>query len=61
MIVVLKERLQRLQHQAQVRSQVKASLVDQLDQIGMRCSARPIHDSRSADAILGHDATGLPS
>lgn len=60
-IVALKERLQRLQHQGQVASRYQASLVHQLDQIGLRCAARAIQDSRSADDILGYDATGLPS
>ncbi len=60
-IVALKERRQRLQQQGQVASRVQASLVDQLDQIGLRCAARAIRDTRSADAILGYDATGLPS
>lgn len=60
-IVALKERRQRLQQQAEAASQVQASLVHQLDQIGLRCAARAIHDSRTADEILGYDATGLPS
>lgn len=60
-IVALKERRQRLQRQAQAASRLQASLVHQLDQIALRCAARAIHDSRSADAILGYDATGLPS
>jgi antitoxin VapB len=60
-IVALKERRQRLQQQGQAASKVQASLVNQLDQIGLRCAARAIRDSRTADAILGYDATGLPS
>jgi hypothetical protein len=60
-VVALKERRQRLQQQAQAASQVQASLVHQLDQLGLRCAARAIHDSRTADEILGYDATGLPS
>ena len=60
-IVALKERRQRLQLQAQAASTVQASLVQQLDQIGLRCAGRAIRDSRSAEAVLGYDATGLPS
>ena len=60
-IVALKERRQRLRQQGQVASRVQASLVHQLDQIGLRCAARAIRDTRSADVILGYDATGLPS
>ena len=60
-IVALKERRQRLQQQGQAASRVQASLVNQLDQIGLRCAARAIRDSRTADSILGYDATGLPS
>ena len=60
-ILALKERLQRLQRQGQVASRHQASLVNQLDQIGLRCAARTIQDGRTADEILGFDATGLPS
>lgn len=60
-IVALKERRQRLQQQVQAASRAQASLVQQLDQIGLCCAARAISDSRSAEAILGYDATGLPS
>lgn len=47
-IPALKERLQR-------------SLIYRLDQIALRCAARPILDRRSADEICGYDASGLPS
>ena len=47
-ILALKERLQR-------------SLIHRLDQIALRCAARPILDRRSADEICGYDASGLPS
>lgn len=60
-IVALKERRQRLQQQAQAASQVQAGLVHQLDQLGLRCAARAVYDSRTADEILGYDATGLPT
>ena len=58
-IVALKERRQRLQQQAQAASQVQAGLVHQLDQLGLRCAARAINDSRTADEILGYDRSGL--
>jgi antitoxin VapB len=60
-ILALKERLQRLQHQRHVAGRQQASLVDQLDQIGLRCASRTIQDGRTADEILGYDTTGLPS
>ena len=47
-ILALKERLQR-------------SLIYRLDQIALRCAARPSMDLRSADEICGYDASGLPS
>ncbi|QNI65623.1 hypothetical protein [Synechococcus sp. A15-44] len=47
-ILALKERLQR-------------SLIYRLDQIALRCAARPSMDRRSADEICGYDASGLPS
>lgn len=47
-ILALKERLHR-------------SLIYRLDQIALRCAARPSMDRRSADEICGYDASGLPS
>lgn len=47
-ILALKERLQR-------------SLIHRLDQIALRCAARPILDRRSADEICSYDPSGLPS
>ena len=60
-ILALKERLQRLQCQRQIASQYQASLVNQLNLIGLRCAARTIQDGRTADEILGYDGSGLPS
>ena len=60
-IVALKERRQRLQQQVQAASRAQANLVQLLDQIGLCCASRATRDSRSAEAILGYDASGLPS
>lgn len=38
-----------------------ATLVDDLMAIGRRCAALPVHDTRSADEIIGYDDNGLPS
>jgi antitoxin VapB len=51
----LRERLQReLGHRRPWR------LVDQLDEIAIRCASLPIIDDRSEDEILGYDEKGLP-
>lgn len=61
-ILALKERLQRLQsQQQQAAAGRQGSLVSRLDQIALRCAARPLLDNRSAEDILGYDALGLPS
>ena len=60
-ILALKERLQRLQRQRQVACGHQASLVNQLNQIALRCAARATQDDRPADEILGYDVNGLPS
>lgn len=60
-IMALKERLHRLQGRSQVASSHLASLVNQLDQIGLRCAARATQDDRPAEEILGYDVNGLPS
>jgi antitoxin VapB len=60
-ILALKERLQRLQHQLDSSPGRQLSLVNRLDQIALRCAARPILDHRSAEEICGYDALGLPS
>lgn len=60
-ILALKERLQRLQCQLKAGKVRQRSLIHRLDQISLRCAARPILDRRSADEICGYDASGLPS
>jgi antitoxin VapB len=55
-ILALKERLQR-----EAGSVLQRSLIHRLDQIALRCAARPILDNRSSDDICGYDANGLPS
>lgn len=60
-IMALKERLHRLQGRRQVESSNQASLVKQLDQIGLRCAALATQDYRPAEEILGYDAIGLPN
>ena len=61
MILALKERLLLLQHQRQAAAHQQASLIERLDQIALRSAARPVGDWRSAEEILGYDATGLPT
>lgn len=60
-ILALKERLQRLQHQRQTAAHQQASHIERLDQIALRSAARPVGDHRSAEEILGYDAMGLPT
>ena len=60
-ILALKERLQRLQRQREAGRVLQRSLIHRLDQIALRCAARPILDNRSSDDICGYDANGLPS
>ncbi len=52
----VEERLQRLR-----RDQTGASLAEELLSIGDHCAALPDVDTRSPDAILGYDETGLPT
>jgi len=51
----LRERLERV-----ARKPVKRRLVDELEEIALRCSALPVFDSRTADEIVGYDENGLP-
>ena len=60
-ILALQERLQRLRCQQAVRPDAQALLARRLDQIALRCAARPMRDQRTAEQILGYDAYGLPS
>ena len=52
--VALRERLER------VRGRQRADIVSRLDRLTAEYSALPVHDARSADEIIGYDATGLP-
>lgn len=51
----LRDRLARLQRERSGRR-----LADELDEIALRCAARPVFDSRSEDEILGYGPDGLP-
>jgi antitoxin VapB len=51
----LRERLARLE-----RVNEKDRLADELDAIAQHSASLPVLDLRSADAILGYDANGLP-
>lgn len=53
--VALQERLDRIQ-----RERSGMSLVDELNQIALRCASLPVLDKRSTDEILGYDDNGLP-
>lgn len=53
--VALRERLER------VRSRQRADIVYRLDRLAVEYGAHPVHDSRSADEIIGYDANGLPT
>ena len=57
-ILALKERLQRQRDAAPTGRQ---TLVHRLDQLALRCAARPDRDRRSADEICGYETLGLPS
>jgi antitoxin VapB len=51
----LRDRLDRL-----TRGRRARRLADELDEIALRCAARPVRDRRTADDILGYDESGLP-
>ncbi len=53
--VALKERLDRIQRERSGRS-----LVDELNEIALRCASLPVLDDRSEDEILGYNEDGLP-
>ncbi len=55
-VTALRERLERVQAQHSGRS-----LVDELDEIAIRCAALPVLDPRSPEEILGYDERGLPT
>lgn len=52
----LEERLSRVRAERTGRT-----LVDELNEIALRCSRLPILDPRPADEILGYDENGLPT
>ncbi len=60
-IMALQQRLQRLRSRQAAQPDSRTILINRLDQIALRCAARPIRDQRSAEQILGYDAHGLPS
>ncbi len=51
----VRDRLERVK-----RARRKRTLADELDAIALQCAALPVLDERSAEQILGYDATGLP-
>ncbi len=53
--VALKERLDRIQRERSGRS-----LVDELNEIALRCASLPVLDDRSEYEILGYNEDGLP-
>lgn len=54
--VALEERLERIQ-----RERSGMSLVDELNEIALRCASLPVLDKRSEDENMGYDEDGLPS
>lgn len=54
--VALEERLERIQRERSGRS-----LVDELNEIALRCASLPVLDDGSEDEIMGYDEDGLPS
>ena len=54
--VALQERMERLQ-----RARSGVSLVDELNEIALRCASRPVISNLSDDEILGYDEHGVPS
>jgi antitoxin VapB len=55
---ILKALRERLEREVGRRRHLR--LVDQLDEIAIRCAALPVIDDRSEDEILGYDEKGLP-
>lgn len=54
--MALQERLERIQRERSGRS-----LVDELNEIALRCASLPVLDDRSEDEILGYNEDGLPN
>lgn len=51
----LQDRLARVR-----RERAKRCLADELEEIAEHCANLPVLDGRSAEEILGYDASGLP-
>ena len=54
-VVAVEQRLSRMPRTA------NASLARDIERIAKRCGSRPVRDSRTAEEILGYDASGLPT
>ena len=54
--VALEERLERIQRERSGRN-----LVDELNEIALRCASLPVFVDRSEDEIMGYNEDGLPS
>ena len=50
---------ERLERERLRRGRSKRSLAERLNEIALRCAARPELDSRSADEIIGYDENGM--
>ena len=53
--LAIRDRLQRVRARKPGRS-----LVDELDEIAMRCATLPVLDDRSPEDIIGYDERGVP-
>lgn len=53
--VALRERL------ARVQSELHPDIVTRLDRLVIEYASLPVHDPRSAEEIIGYDASGLPT
>jgi len=51
----LRDRLERVR-----RVRAKVSMADDIERIARQCAGLTVLDPRSADEILGYDASGLP-
>ncbi len=52
----LEDRLNRLKRERRGRT-----MAQEIEEIAMRCSQRPVISSLTADAILGYDELGIPT
>ena len=50
---------ERLERERLRRGRSKRSLAERLNEIALRCAARPELDSRLADEIIGYDENGM--